>query len=283
MQLRYRIINVFTQGEDRFSGNPLAVFEDARGLDDATMQRLALQFNLSETTFVLPSEQADARVRIFTPAYEMPFAGHPTLGTAHVVASLQKDKAKLTLEMKAGLIPVMRTQRRWQLRANTPTARNPGLDPASLAALLGLSPDDLGGPALWVNTGNEQLMVPLCSEQAVRQVQVNAAQLEQLHCVHGNPKVYVFADLGEGRVLSRFFFPKSKGQAILEDPATGSACANLGGYYVLTNAPRPLSRIIAQGEQTGRPSTLFLDVDSAGTIFVSGEVIALGSGVIELP
>ncbi|HST00429.1 MAG TPA: PhzF family phenazine biosynthesis isomerase, partial [Usitatibacter sp.] len=79
----FRIVNVFTR-EGRLTGNPLAVIEDARGIDDATQQALARQFNLSETTFILPSDTANARVRIYTPAYEMPFAGHPTLGTAHV-------------------------------------------------------------------------------------------------------------------------------------------------------------------------------------------------------
>src|SRR5215204_6198351 len=103
MELRYRIVNVFAR-EGRLTGNPLCVFEDGSSLDDATMQALALQFNLSETTFILPSTKATARVRIFTPAYEMPFAGHPTLGTAHVVRSLQNPGDKVTLEMKAGVI-----------------------------------------------------------------------------------------------------------------------------------------------------------------------------------
>ena len=84
----YRIVNVFTQGRAPLSGNPLCVFERAQELDAARMQALALQFNLSETTFILPSERASARVRIFTPSYEMPFAGHPALGTAHVCRAL---------------------------------------------------------------------------------------------------------------------------------------------------------------------------------------------------
>src|SRR5499426_882940 len=100
----YRIVNVFA--ESPLAGNPLAVFEDARGLDPATMQALALQFNLSETTFILPSERASAHVRIFTPTFEMPFAGHPTLGTAHVVRALTGKGDAVTLEMKAGVIPV---------------------------------------------------------------------------------------------------------------------------------------------------------------------------------
>src|SRR5215470_6641958 len=98
----FRIVNVFA--ESRLGGNPLAVIEDARGLDDATMQALALQFNLSETTFVFPSERASAHVRIFTPTFEMPFAGHPTLGTAHVARALGLGGNELTLEMRAGVI-----------------------------------------------------------------------------------------------------------------------------------------------------------------------------------
>ena len=93
----YRLVNVFA--EERLAGNPLCVFEDGRGLDEATMQALALQFNLSETTFVLPSTVATKRVRIFTPTFEMPFAGHPTLGTAHVVRHLVASGDAVTLEM----------------------------------------------------------------------------------------------------------------------------------------------------------------------------------------
>ena len=86
----FHLVNVFA--ESPLGGNPLCVFEDAGDLDDATMQALALQFNLSETTFVMPSSHADARVRIFTPTFEMPFAGHPTLGTAHVVRATRSTR-----------------------------------------------------------------------------------------------------------------------------------------------------------------------------------------------
>src|SRR6476620_3768309 len=98
---KFRILNVFAR-EGRMTGNPLAVVENGKGLSDADMQALARQFNLSETTFILPSQKATARVRIFTPSYEMPFAGHPTLGTAHVVRTLKAAGDALTLEMRAG-------------------------------------------------------------------------------------------------------------------------------------------------------------------------------------
>src|SRR5207249_1907651 len=198
----FRIVNVFA--EERLSGNPLAIFEDGRGLSDATMQALALQFNLSETTFVLPSESANARVRIFTPTFEMPFAGHPTLGTAHVVRALGAGEDSLRLEMRAGVIPVSATR----------------------------------------------------------------------------AMAYVWAATAPGAAVVRFFFPKHG--ALVEDPGTGSACANLGGWLVATGAALPQRWTLSQGDAVGRRCRLDLTVDARGRIFVTGRVIELGHGTISL-
>ena len=130
-------------------------------MDAAMMQALALQFNLSETTFLLPSEHASARVRIFTPAKEMPFAGHPTLGSAYVVRALKRCGDALSLEMSAGVIPVSAAGDVFTLQANVAKTRPARLTRDSLANMLGLSTADLGERPLWVNTGNEQLLVPL--------------------------------------------------------------------------------------------------------------------------
>src|SRR5580693_5763964 len=146
----YRLVNVFTQGRTVLSGNPLCVFERAQTLDDARMQALALQFNLSETTFILPSEIADARVRIFTPKYEMPFAGHPTLGTAHVCRALGLGANSLRLELLAGLVPVDAHGNRWTLTAPTPVWRELEAPVAELASALGLDVRDIGDRPLWV-------------------------------------------------------------------------------------------------------------------------------------
>src|SRR5246500_4605158 len=140
----YRIVNVFTQGSMPLSGNPLCVFERAQALDAARMQALALQFNLSETSFILPSERASAKVRIFTPRYEMPFAGHPTLGTAHVCRALGLGGDRLTLEMAAGIIPVRAAGDRWTFQANAPSWREVEEPRLTLAAMLGLEEHDLG-------------------------------------------------------------------------------------------------------------------------------------------
>jgi PhzF family phenazine biosynthesis protein len=275
MNLRYRIVNVFA--EQALAGNPLCVFEDGGGLDDATMQALALQFNLSETTFLLPSSRADARVRIFTPTFEMPFAGHPTLGSAHVARALGRGGDSLTLEMKAGVIPVTASGDRWTLAANAPTWREPAPTRAALAIALGLAVDDIGERPLWVDTGSDQLIVPLASFDAVRRASPDAAAMRRDASNGTRAMAYVFAR-EDDRVLARFFFPKHG--AVIEDPGTGSACANLGGWLVATGAKLPQRLAIDQGEAVGRPCRLELEVTADRAIRVGGRVVELGSGAV---
>jgi trans-2,3-dihydro-3-hydroxyanthranilate isomerase len=279
MEYAFRIVNVFAEAP--LAGNPLAVFEDARGLDAATMQAIALQFNLSETTFVLPSDNATATVRIYTPSFEMPFAGHPTLGTAHVVRALAEAGDDISLEMRAGVIPVRADGDVWTLTANAPLHRSPAASRAELAAMLGLRIGDIDTTAdpLWVDTGSEQLIVPLASFDAVRRAQPSPALL----LAHGNngqrAMAYVFAREGD-RVLARFFFPKHG--AVAEDPGTGSACANLGGWLIATGAALPQRLTVDQGEAVGRPCRLGLVVAADRSIHVSGRVIEIGRGRITL-
>ncbi len=276
------------------SGNPLCVFENGAAVDDRTMQALARQFNLSETTFILPSTRASARVRIFTPSYEMPFAGHPTLGTAHVCRALGLGGNELTLEMTAGVIPVSAETDRWTLQANAPRWREVAESRDALAAMLGLAPQDIGERPLWVSTGREQLIIPLTSEAAVERARPQPDCLSRFVSADGASMAYVFAPRNAGAanpsasrgavqaqlLLSRFFFPQ--GPAVLEDPATGSATANLGGWYIAMDRERPCRIEIAQGEQTGRPSVLYLNIDAEQRVRVSGDVIELGRGTVTL-
>jgi len=285
----FRVVNVFA--ETPLGGNPLAVFEDARGIDEGAMQALALQFNLSETTFILPSDKATARVRIFTPAYEMPFAGHPTLGTAHVVRGLKGAGDSVTLEMIAGVIPVDARGDTWTLQANAPRTRPVEASRAELAAMLALSEADVApdraAPPLWINTGVEQLVIPLASADAIRR----AAPRTDLLLQHGRTgeraMAYVFAPAtdrsagsGDGAMVVRFFF--SKQSSVVEDPGTGSACANLGGWLLATGAQLPKSLAIAQGDAVGRPCRMRLDVSADRSIRVSGRVIELIRGTVTL-
>ncbi|WP_454732021.1 MULTISPECIES: PhzF family phenazine biosynthesis protein [Cupriavidus] len=281
----YRLLNVFA--ESTFGGNPLCVFEDARGLDDATMQALALQFNLSETTFILPSAQAAAQVRIFTPGYEMRFAGHPTLGTAHVVRELAGAGDAFSLEFKAGVVPVTAQGDVWTFtapHAGAPRTAPAGLPDAQMAGLLGLGEADLLAPPMWVDTGADQLLVPLRSVDAVHRTQPDSSRLEAWpQSSLGRKTAYVFAfdPAQPGRVVSRYFFTK-QGGGVAEDPGTGSACANLGGWLIASGRALPASYRIDQGEAVGRPCALHLEVTAAQAIRVGGRVIELGRGTVTL-
>jgi len=280
VEYRYRLVNVFTLDGDRLSGNPLCVFEDGSGLDAATMQALARQFNLSETTFILPTEAATAAVRIFTPTFEMPFAGHPTLGTAHVVRALAGTGDAVTLEMRAGVIAVAAVGDEWTLAANPPRSRPADVVRADLARMLGLASDDVLDGARWVDSGVEQLLVPLRSPENVHRCRPDPALLaRQARTAAGQYHVYVFAEAGPAEVRARFFF---EGVVLSEDPATGSGCANLGGWLVATQRSLPLTRTVRQGDEVGRPSRLGLRVDAEGRIFVSGAVVEIGCGVVAL-
>lgn len=277
---RYRLVNVFADAP--LAGNPLCVFEDARGLDDETMQALALQFNLSETTFVLPSDKATARVRIFTPTFEMPFAGHPTLGTAHVVRSVLGGPDTVTLDMRAGIIPVTANGDTWTLKAQPPKSRPAAIRRERLAQTLHLTPDDIASDPLWIDTGSEQLIVPLASVDAVRRAAPDAAMIADWPRNNlGRAMCYVWAQAGPHAVESRFFFTKHR--SVLEDPGTGSACANLGGWMLETAQALPVDLTVAQGAAVGRPCRLGLRVTAGAEILVSGNVIELGTGTIDLP
>jgi trans-2,3-dihydro-3-hydroxyanthranilate isomerase len=286
----YRLVNVFA--ESTLAGNPLCVFEDGIGLDDATMQALALQFNLSETTFVLPSTVATARVRIFTPTFEMPFAGHPTLGSACVVRALRSAGDVLTLEMRAGVIPVQAAGDVFTLSANAPTHRSVASTRAQLAEMLSLDEADVApdprSPPLWVDTGSDQLVIPLASADAVRRAAPRADLMQKYGHNGTRSMAYLWArDPAGGRtadgadpVVTRFFFPKHG--AVIEDPGTGSACANLGGWLIVTGAPLPQRFAIAQGDAVGRPCRLKLEVTAEQRIRVSGRVVELGRGTVDL-
>jgi len=280
----FRIVNVFTQGAAPLSGNALCVFENGEGLSDQQMQALARQFNLSETTFILPSTRANARVRIFTPSYEMPFAGHPTLGSAYVCRALNLGGDEHLLEMKAGLVSVRAQGSRWTLKALRASWRELDVSRADLAEALGLDEQDIGDEPLWVKAGKEQLIVPLTSTDAVRRAQPAPAKLKNIRNDEGQSTAYVFClnsdAKNSGEALARFFFPA--GGAILEDPATGSATANFGGWCLAMQRPLPVKLKISQGEQAGRPSWLFLDVTREREIFVGGDVVEIGRGTISL-
>ncbi len=284
---RYRLVNVFVESSTAtFGGNPLCVFENAHGMTDAEMQALTAQFNLSETSFILPRHGADPDVRIFTPRYELPFAGHPTVGTSFVIASMREAAGqrtdRLRLGMKAGVIDVVREQGAWTFTANAHRSRATSASAEVLAKAIGLSPDDLAGEARFVSTGTEQLVIPIASVAALGRAQP-VAELLRAHFPNdaGRYMAYLVVRVASDRFQVRFFFPTASG--LTEDPGTGSACANLGGYLLDAGASTPALFTVTQGEFIDRLNVLQLSLTAEKRIRVGGRVLALGGGEIHLP
>lgn len=283
MRLPFRLLNVFARAGDPFSGNPLCVFEDGSGLEEEQMQGLARQFNLSETTFITAADGdgADARVRIFTPNYEMAFAGHPTLGTAHVARDLFGLGDQVRLSMPAGVIPVEAAEDTWTLTAKEGRVERE-FDPDEIAAAVGLARGDLVGPVQQVSTGSGQIIARAASVDVVRGAAGDAGRMRRyagMGTRGGETLVYVWAPTGTDTVEARALF--TQGPAAVEDPATGSACANLGAWLV-AQGQTGLVWQVSQGAQVGRPSTLTLTVTESGLVQVGGLVREIGAGAVEL-
>jgi len=280
---RYRLVNVFVESDAAtFGGNPLCVFENAHGMSSAEMQALTAQFNLSETTFILPRGNQPPQVRIFTPAFEMPFAGHPTLGTASVAHALGLGGESLTLSMKAGDIPVECKDGTWTFTANAHTSRTAGIAPDELARMLGIAENDLAGDAMYVDTGSEQIVVPVASLDVLARVKpVEALLKQQVKTKIERYLAYVVARVAPDRFQVRFFFPTNSG--LTEDPGTGSACANLGGLLLDAGEKTPSHFTVTQGEFINRLNVLQLSLTADRRIRVGGRVLALGGGEIHLP
>jgi trans-2,3-dihydro-3-hydroxyanthranilate isomerase len=164
--------------------------------------------------------------------------------------------------MRAGIIAVAASGSRWTLTALAYASRELAVPRERLAQWLGVEPDELAERPLWIKSGKEQLIVPLVSAAAVRRTAPRPGIFRELLSEVGQGMAYVFAEVAPGRVLSRFFFPQ--GSEVREDPATGSATANLGGWWLAMRRALPCALIASQGEQIERPSTLFLDIDAGG-------------------
>ncbi|MGI9590560.1 MAG: PhzF family phenazine biosynthesis protein [Myxococcota bacterium] len=300
MRRRFHTVDVFT--DRAFGGNPLAVFPDGSGLATKTMQTIARELNLSETTFVLPPETSEGtrRVRIFTPTAELPFAGHPTLGTAHVLAALgevalEGPTTRIVLELGVGPVPVGIESEaggptRCELTAATPPEVGPEAPaPTALAACLGLDPEDLAGVATAASCGVPYLFVPVRSREALARARIEAAAWER-HLADGwAPSPFVFTrETGEAGLdlQARMFAP---GLGVPEDPATGSAVAALAAVVadMRPGAPATQRFTVAQGVEMGRPSRLELTVEvTAGEIAavrVAGRSVRMIDGELLVP
>jgi len=300
-------VDVFA--EARYGGNPLAVLFDAADLSGAEMQRIAAETNLAETTFVTGRAGEAWRVRIFTPVRELPFAGHPTLGSAWAIRALRAPGAEtLVLDLDAGAVPVRfepgaeaEGERAWLTAP--PVELGPEADRGAAARAVGLETRDLAPelPVRSVAVGPGFLFVPLASREAVARARPDPAGLEALARAGAPPSVYLFCtgggdrgrggdggrestagkDGAEADAAVRMFAPAL---GVPEDPATGSAAAGLGAYWLAHGDPPggALDWRLEQGTERGRPSALFLRArrrrEGAAEIQVGGAVVPVAEG-----
>jgi trans-2,3-dihydro-3-hydroxyanthranilate isomerase len=286
MQRRYITADVFT--DRAFGGNPLAVVLDAAGLSTAQMQAIASEFNYSETTFVLPPRDSahDAQVRIFTVRSEIPFAGHPNVGTAFVLATqATKPPARFLFEEGAGLVPVEILTDGGnavgaELTAPQPPKRLTQFSTEQAAACLSLSPADVKAdrhkPQI-VSVGMPFLMVELASREALKRAKPDAAAFAKSFPCDGSDAVYFYTrDVLESErpcdLQARMLFPGGSG--LTEDPATGSATAAAAALLADLDSAREgeLKLRIGQGVDMGRPSLLLTRVRKADGAVVSAHV-----------
>jgi trans-2,3-dihydro-3-hydroxyanthranilate isomerase len=289
-QYRFLQLDVFT--DHAFSGNPLAVFPEAAGLSDEVMLKIAREMNLSETVFVLESDGANTevlrRLRIFTPTREIPFAGHPVVGTWNALARegvvpLPEGGTgwqRIHHEVGIGVLPVdiefkdgqpaqvVMTQGKFAILDDV----YDGHEQAEIARALGLAREDLDEslPIQVITTGLECMAVPIRSLADLRSCRVNAALLAEIYTRRGATGCHAFTretlEIGASRAHARFFAPADN---IAEDPATGSACGALGAYLVhhgaLSLEPEDgrYRFVIEQGDFIHRPSRINLDVKGA--------------------
>ena len=282
--LEFTQVDVFASR--KLEGNPLAVFHSGEGLSTAEMHAIAREMNLSETTFLFRDRAgADARVRIFTVRTELPFAGHPTLGTAFIVAKSRPRQAEIRLRLKVGVIPVTVSRKRGQtyleMRQNDPVF-GAQAEPRSLAEALGIDVSDLDSrcPPQIVSTGLPFLVAPLRNTDAMARLAPNWKLLGPLLAGLGAHFPY-YVVAGERQIEGRMFGPD------FEDPATGSG-AGCAAAYLVRYGLRPTDRrfIIRQGRFVRRPSRIFarasLSGDRVHDVRVGGYVVEVIRGKLRL-
>jgi len=300
MTLRFCTLDVFT--DHRFGGNPLAVFCDVPELPTEFMQKIAREFNLSETVFLLRPREPGApwRLRIFTPGRELPFAGHPTIGAAHVLieealVKVSGTSGSFALEEGVGRIPIQARRQsdgHWFIQLTTaklPEEAGPAPPLATVAKLLGIGTSDLLDGVdcpQFFSCGVPFLFVPVRSRAVLGKMAVDVAESRKLQAQAGASQVFAFCyqPEREGSDLRARMFAQEFG--IVEDPATGSAVAALAGYLARRAATQEGTRhwVIEQGFEMGRPSILHLEVDFAQgavkAVRVGGTAVRMSEGVL---
>ncbi len=288
---RYRVVDVFTT--EPLEGNPLAVFPDARNLSTPVMQKIAREFNLSETVFVFPATRSEcaAKLRIFTPGKEMDFAGHPTVGTAYILideGKVPRGTAQFLVEENVGPINIsVESGTAAKIWLKTPALREGALvDRNTAAALLGLKVSQLiDKPPQVLDAGNPTLFIPVTDREIVDAIAFDTSGWKQFKLLHpGSLCVFAFTPTPKG-AYSRMFAPD---HGIAEDPATGSSTGPLAAYMMkhgLCASKAGTHFYSEQGTLMGRRSILHVHIHGEGGvdgIAVGGHVTPVLEGTLSL-
>jgi trans-2,3-dihydro-3-hydroxyanthranilate isomerase len=297
MTFRFLTVDVFT--DTRFGGNQLAVLPAAEGIPDAAMQQIAREFNYSETTFVLPSTTGcTRRVRIFTPTAEIPFAGHPNIGTAFVLATIGElgqvgKETTVTFEEKAGTVPILIQKQtngfRCVLSAPKPLSVGEPLDPAVVAAAISVSPSDIvtaTHPPQTASVGLPFVFAEVRDRSVLAKARLNMNGFDALKAEGVHPDILFYTrSKDDFDIRARMFAPFD---GVMEDPATGSANCALGALLAGYDTTRDgtITYRIAQGVEMGRPSVLFAEADKkAGNVVaarIGGDSVMVSEGQISV-
>lgn len=292
MKRAFQTVDVFT--DRKFGGNPLAVVTDAEGLTTEQMQAIAAEFNLAETTFVLPPNDPahTAHVRIFTPKAELPFAGHPNVGTAFVLARMGRGGDRLVFEEIAGLVPldVIRESGvvvATRLAAPQPLTLIETVPREIIASAVGLAPGDIVGEPVVAATGTKFLFAEVTSRAALARALCNVEAFRKHLPMERTVGVHLHvAAAGDGvDIQTRMFAPLF---GVPEDPATGAANVTLIGLLAHDDprADLSLARTIGQGFDMGRPSRLDAAAEKKGgkvvATYIGGRCVPMLSGTLEI-
>lgn len=282
--MKFYIVDCFA--EEKYQGNQLAVFLPEEALSDDEMQKIAREMHFSETSFILSGKQENGgyAVRIFTPDTEVPFAGHPTIGTAFIIWKvLAGEKSdRILLNLKAGTIPVDVEDGVFTMEQNQPEFGET-VDRETVAQVLSIPEDRIRSdlPIQWVSTGLQAYIIPLVDEEAVKCCRVDHGAFARYHQTHDKCNMLVFCPIEKNLLKVRVFMDDT---GFLEDPATGSANGCLAGYLLQREffGEGAVSYTVLQGAEAKRPSKLYISGEKRSdgyTIRVGGKAFLAAEGV----
>lgn len=274
--INYYWINVFTTQQDQ--GNPLPVIILEKSLSAQSMQQIATMFNQSETIFIEDAHSDLPKLHIYTPAHELPFAGHPIIGALEILNKINSGKLTSQISCKAGIVAAnldINKNIYWIKAPALPSSKESQLDLTLTSQMLGIEESQILHAPIWINSGSEQLLVQIQDPKTIDSVNIDLALFEQYATLYpGRTMIYLWAKSPTG-IYARYLYLNHG--ALREDSGTGSAAANLGGWHQFQGESN-VEYQIQQGTHLGQESILYLKVTPNQEIWIGGQNRFIGEG-----